>query len=80
MRLFSMGEGGGIPTHTNTVEHLQYVLRGRALIQLGEESREVGPDTALFIPAGLPHAYEVIEAPFEFLCIVPDREDSIRLE
>ena len=27
MRRFVMGKGGGIPTHTNKVEHEQYVLR-----------------------------------------------------
>ena len=33
MRRFVMGEGGGMPRHTNTVEHEQYVLRGRARVQ-----------------------------------------------
>jgi len=33
----------------------------------------------LLIPAGLPHSYEVIEAPFEFLCLVPNRPDRIDL-
>ena len=32
MRRFVMGEGGGMPRHTNTVEHEQYVLRGRARV------------------------------------------------
>ena len=34
MRRFRMGPGGGMPDHTNTVEHEQYVLRGRARIVL----------------------------------------------
>jgi len=29
MRRFVMGEGGGMPRHTNSVEHEQYVLRAR---------------------------------------------------
>jgi len=32
LRRFTMQKGGGIPRHTNTVEHEQYVLRGRAKI------------------------------------------------
>lgn len=79
LRRFRMEPGGGIPTHTNDVEHEQYVLRGRARITIGGEVHEVGPDDALYIPAGTPHAYEVLDGPFEFLCVVPDAQDRIRL-
>ncbi|MFW6077988.1 MAG: cupin domain-containing protein [Gemmatimonadota bacterium] len=79
LRRFTMGPGGGIPLHTNLVEHEQYVLRGRARITIGEDVHEVGADDALYIPAGVPHAYDVVEAPFEFLCVVPDSPDRIEL-
>ena len=78
-RRFRMGDGGGMPLHTNLVEHQQYVLRGRARINVGAEVYEVAADHTLFIPAGVPHSYEVLEGPFEFLCIVPDRPDQITL-
>ena len=38
LRKFSMQKGGGMPRHTNTVEHEQYVLRGRATITIGDET------------------------------------------
>lgn len=79
MRRFRMGAGGGMPRHTNTVEHEQYVLRGRARIKIGDAVHEVRPDTVVFIPAGVPHSYEVVEAPFEFLCMVPNGPDTIDL-
>jgi quercetin dioxygenase-like cupin family protein len=79
MRRFLMGAGGGMPRHTNTVEHQQYVLRGRARVGVGEAVHEVGPDDVLYIPAGTPHFYEVVEAPFEFLCVVPDAPDRIEV-
>ena len=79
LRRFVMEEGGGIPAHTNDVEHEQYVLRGRARIRIGGEEHRVGPDDSVFIPAGIPHSYEVEEGPFEFLCVVPNREDRIRI-
>jgi len=79
LRRFIMGEGGGMPLHTNQVEHEQYVLRGRARITIGETVHDVGPDHTLYIPAGAPHSYEVIEAPFEFLCVVPNRPDRIAI-
>ena len=80
MRKFTMGEGGGMPRHTNTVEHEQYVLRGRARISIGDAVYEVSADDVLYIPAGMPHSYEVLEAPFEFLCMVPNLPDKIELE
>lgn len=80
LRRFTMEAGGGIPAHTNRVEHEQYVLRGRARIRIGEEAHEVGPDDTLYIPAGAEHSYEVLEAPFEFLCVVPNAPDEIRLK
>ena len=79
MRRFVMGDAGGMPLHTNEVEHEQYVLSGMARITIGDRSHDVGAGDAIFIPALMPHAYSVLEAPFEFLCIVPNREDSIRV-
>ena len=79
MRRFIMGAGGGMPQHTNEVEHEQYVLQGRARIGIGERVVEVEAGDVVYIPARQPHFYEVLEAPFEFLCVVPNREDEIRL-
>ena len=80
LRRFIMGQGGGMPRHTNLVEHEQYVLRGRARITIGDAVHEVRPDTTLYIPAGAVHSYEVLEAPFEFLCVVPNAPDKVTLE
>ena len=77
MRRFTMGPGGGMPRHTNTVEHEQYVLHGRARIGIGDQVHYVGPDDVRYIPAGVPHFYEVVEGPFQFLCIVPNGQDRV---
>lgn len=80
LRRFIMQPGGGMPNHTNTVEHEQYVLRGRARIGIGEQVMEVSADDVVFIPAGTPHWYETVgEEPFEFLCVVPNLPDRIDL-
>lgn len=79
MRRFIMGEDGGMPRHTNRVEHEQYVLRGRARVSIGDEVHEVSAGDVLYIPAGIPHDYQVLEAPFEFLCMVPNRPDEIAI-
>ncbi len=79
MRRFIMGEGGGMPRHTNAVEHEQYVLSGRARVVIGDETHEVSAGSVVYIPAGTPHSYEVLEAPFEFLCMVPNLPDRIEI-
>ena len=79
MRRFVMGKGGGMPSHTNRVEHEQYVLRGRAQVGIGGKVHEVRSGDVLYIPAGTPHYYQVVEAPFEFLCLVPNAPDQIEI-
>jgi quercetin dioxygenase-like cupin family protein len=80
MRRFIIESGGGLPCHTNTVEHEQYVLNGRARIGIGDEIFEVEKGNVLYIPAGVPHWYEAKgEEPFEFLCMIPNKPDKIIL-
>lgn len=80
MRRFIMQPGGGMPRHTNMVEHEQYVLRGRARIGIGDDVIEVKADDVVYIAAGTPHWYEALgHEPFEFLCVVPNKPDQIEL-
>ncbi|MCQ3937034.1 MAG: cupin domain-containing protein [Chloroflexi bacterium] len=80
LRKFSMQPGGGMPRHTNTVEHEQYVLRGEAVITIGGETHHVKAGDVVFIPAGAIHSYQNTgKEPFEFLCIIPNKEDVIRI-
>ena len=79
LRRFVMEPGGGMPRHTNTVEHEQYVLAGRARVTVGDGAHEVAAGDVLFIPAGVPHSYQVLEAPFEFLCMVPNAPDRLEV-
>ena len=80
MRKFSMQPGGSMPLHTNKVEHEQYVLRGKAQVRLGEEIFEVSVGDIVFIPADLPHTYiNISDEPFEFLCLVPNKDDVTTL-
>jgi len=80
LRRFIMQPGGGMPAHTNTVEHEQYVLRGRARVGIGDQVHEVSAGDVVFIPAGMPHWYQAQEGePFEFLCVVPNLPDKTEL-
>ncbi len=80
MRRFTMKPGGGMPRHTNAVEHEQYVLQGRARITIGDEVYEVRAGDVVFIPAGAPHSYENTGTEdFVFLCLVPKLPDEIKI-
>lgn len=81
MRRFIMQPGGGMPMHTNSVEHEQYVLRGSAKVQIGDEIHHVKAGDVVYIPGGVPHNYEADEGdePFEFICVVPNEPDTIEL-
>ena len=80
LRRFVMEPGGGIPEHTNTVEHEQYVLKGHASIGIGGETYTVSAGDVVFIPQGTPHWYlNVGEENFEFLCVIPNKEDRMTL-
>jgi quercetin dioxygenase-like cupin family protein len=39
----------------------------------------VGEGDVLYIPAGTAHSYRVVEAPFEFLCMVPNLPDRLEI-
>ncbi len=79
-RRFIMEPGGGMPRHTNSVEHQQFVLRGTARVGIGDDVHDMRPGMVVHIPAGVPHWYRVEgEEPFEFLCMVPAEEDRVEL-
>ena len=48
--------------------------------EIGDEIYEVEKDNVVFIPAGVPHWYEVEGSePFQFLCMVPNGDDTIKI-
>jgi quercetin dioxygenase-like cupin family protein len=80
MRRFIMKPGGGMPNHTNSVEHEQFVLRGRAKVGIGEVVYEVKRGDVVFIPMGIPHWYKAEgDETFEFICVVPNLPDHIEI-
>lgn len=80
LRRFVMEPSGGMPKHTNTVEHEQYILKGAAEVGIGDEVYQVSEGDVVFIPEGVPHWYKAdAEKGFEFLCIVPNKQDTIEI-
>lgn len=80
MRCFTIEAGGHMPHHTNTVEHEQFVLSGRAKVRVGEESFDAVAGDILYIPADVAHSYETIgDEAYVFLCLIPKGEDCITI-
>ncbi|MDD3596622.1 cupin domain-containing protein, partial [Sulfuricurvum sp.] len=80
MRNFTIDAGGHMPLHTNTVEHEQYVISGRAKVVIGDKTIEAGAGDVLLIPAGVPHSYETLgNEAYSFLCLVPKAQDCINV-
>lgn len=80
MRRFVMEPGGGMPNHTNTVEHEQYILSGSAEVGIGDTVHQVKEGDVVYIPANVPHWYKAhAETGFEFLCLVPNLPDEISI-
>ncbi|HEV8595092.1 MAG TPA: cupin domain-containing protein [Thermoplasmata archaeon] len=48
--------GGSTPLHEHrTVDSMYYIIEGRAEVTDGKETKRVGPDVAIFFPAGGSH-------------------------
>lgn len=80
MRTFTIEAGGFMPLHTNAVEHEQFVLSGKATVKIGDKTFEAKKGDILYIPAGETHSYATIgDEAYEFLCLVPKKEDCIKI-
>ena len=47
--------GDRIPLHTHPINEVIVIDEGTPEVTLGDETREAGPGTVVFIPAGTPH-------------------------
>ncbi len=80
MRKFIIQPGGSMPMHTNTVEHEQYILNGSAEVTIEGQNYIVKKDDIVLIPRNAKHSYKTIgNQNFEFLCLVPNLNDEIKI-
>lgn len=79
LRKFTMEPHGGMPMHTNLVEHEQYIVKGSAIVKIGDETFDVSAGDSVYIPGMVPHSYQAGADGFEFICVVPNKEDKIEL-
>ena len=79
LRRFVLEPGARVPRHTNSVEHVQYVLEGGYTVEVEGEKRVAREGDAMHIPAGAVHSYTGGEEPGVFLCVVPNEEDEMEV-
>jgi len=79
VRRIATGVGGESELRPAAFEQEHYVLRGSARARVGGEEVGVFAGDCVYIPAGALHGYRVVDAPFEYLRLVPrrrSRDDS----
>ena len=78
MRLFRIDVGGRIPLHKhNKIFHLQYILKGKMKVTIGQEEHVVEAGDVIYIPSRVVHEYiNIGDEPVEFICVTPLWEDE----
>jgi len=73
--------GEQLKHHITPTDVFFYVLEGRGVVEVGEEQREVGPDTLIESPNGIPHCwYNRSSSVLRFLvCKVPRQIEPTKI-
>jgi mannose-6-phosphate isomerase-like protein (cupin superfamily) len=67
--LYVLEAGATDPQSPHTEDELYYVVRGHARITVGDEVREVGPGSLVFVAARVPHRFHDIAERLEILVV-----------
>jgi mannose-6-phosphate isomerase-like protein (cupin superfamily) len=65
--LYVLEAGGADPQSPHTEDELYYVIAGRAMVTVGDETRPVVPGTLVFVGATVPHTFHEIAERLELL-------------
>ena len=65
-----VAEGARTISHLHhTSDEIYYILRGEAVVYLGNQPHRLGPGDAIYIPAGTVHWAIAVSGPLRILCI-----------
>lgn len=74
VRVFRIGPGGYTPHHQHEWEHVNYVIKGKGTLTIGDRTYELKEKDFAFVPPDTKHQFRnPHDEDFEFICIVPDR-------
>lgn len=78
MTFFDFEPGAIVPEHQHPHQQISVMIKGRAIFQLGEETREIGPGEGVVIPSEVSHAVTIQDDPAVIWDLwVPIREDYL---
>jgi len=72
--LYALQPGEADPQVPHHEDELYYVVGGRGTIRVGAEDHPVGPGSAVFVPAGVPHHFHSITAELQVLVVFAPAE------
>jgi len=78
MTEFLLERGRVLPSHSHAFEQTGYLVEGRIILHIGNESREMRRGDAWNIPSGVRHGADVIDDSIAIEIFSPAREDYLK--
>jgi mannose-6-phosphate isomerase-like protein (cupin superfamily) len=75
--LYELPAGGTDPQSPHAEDEVYHVVSGRATIRVGDEDREVGPGSVIFVAANVPHRFHTITVDLSVLVFFAPPEGSV---
>jgi mannose-6-phosphate isomerase-like protein (cupin superfamily) len=76
--LYELPAGGVDPQSPHTEDEVYHVVAGRATIRVGDEDREVGRGSVVFVAAGVLHQFHTITEDLAVLVFFAPAEGSLK--
>lgn len=74
LRVFCISPGGFTPHHQHDWEHVNYVIKGKGTLTIGDTTHALSEGDFAMVPPNTMHQFRnPADKDFEFICIVPDR-------
>ncbi len=74
LRVFRIGPGGFTPHHQHDWEHINYVIKGKCELTIGNSTVKLAEKDFAFVPSNTMHQFRnPYDEEFEFICIVANR-------
>ena len=67
--LYVLRVGDTDPQQPHTEDEIYYVVSGAARMQVGDEDREIGPGTVIFVETDVPHRFHSITETLALLVV-----------
>ena len=76
--LYVLEAGATDPQSPHSEDELYYVVTGRGAVTVGDEARDIGPGSLVFVAASVPHRFHDITERLEILVVFGPAEGSRR--